>query len=300
MRLGHLHNMEPYVLQSYLSTNTKIFDMANHSHGFLELNYQVSGKSEYNVAGKSFFLADGDLLILNSSLPHRKVCLSDQPGFLQGLTVYFHEETRNKDYTLGSILRGCPALSGYLEDMDEGAVIHNAAPVANILSAMLDEYSGKANLMYLKALLIQLFFLIDKLLSGHRPLSPSEHMHKRYAEILKIHIRHRYRDLSGLEDIESFMGLNSTYLERIFHGATGSSIYQFMIETRLAAAAEVLRNTDIPIGEIDELIGMRSRQTFYLQFKKRYKVSPSQYRKSMREKGAGSETMSPAHSTMRK
>lgn len=280
MKLQHLYHMEPYILQSYLSTNTKIFDMSDHSHGFLELNYQVSGRSEYNVAGKSFFLTDGDLLILNSSLPHRKVYLSDQPGFLQGITVYFHDETQNRDYTLGSILGGCPALSAYLMEMEEGAVIRDAAPVANLLSAMLDEYTGNANLMYLKALLIQLLFLIDKLLSGHRPLSPSEHMHKRYAEILKIHIRHRYKDLSGLGDIEAFMGLNSTYLERIFHEATGSSIYQFIIETRLAAAARILRETDTPIGEIDQMIGMNSRQTFYLQFKKRYGVSPSEYRKS--------------------
>lgn len=108
-------------------------------------------------------------------------------------------------------------------------------------------------------------------------------MHKRYAEIVKIHIRHRYRDLSGLEDIESFMGLNSTYLERIFHEVTGSSIYQFMIETRLSAAAQILKDTDTPIGEIDQMIGMNSRQTFYLQFKKRYGVSPSEYRKSFRK-----------------
>lgn len=280
MKIDSFYHLEPYVVQSYLSTNTKIFDMSDHSHGFLELNFQVSGHSQYNVAGKDFFLSDGDLLILNSSLPHRKVYRSDQPGFLQGITVYFHDKGQNEDYTLGSILSGCPALSDYLSRIEGGTIISDAVPVANILSSMLDEYSGQANPMYLNALLIQLFFLIDKLLSGHRPPSPSELMHKRYAEILKIHIRHRYRDLAGLDDIETFMGLNSTYLERIFHEATGSSIYQFLIETRLAEAARILRDTDTPIGRIDEMIGMNSRQTFYLQFKKRYGVSPSQYRKS--------------------
>lgn len=283
MDIKSLHYFEPYVAQSYLSANTKIFHMSEHSHGFLEMNYQVSGRSHYRVAGKDFFLTSGDLLILNSSLPHRKIHLAEQPGFLQGISIYCHGLGRNEDYSLGSILSGCPMLTKYLLEMEEGAIIRDASPIANLLSSMLEEYSEHAHSLYLNSLLIQLFFLVDKLLAGHRPPSSSDLLHKRYAEILKIHIRHQYRSFSRLKDIESFMGLNSTYLERIFHEATGSSIYQFLLETRLSEAARILTDTNIPVGQIDEMIGMNSRQTFYLQFKKRYGVSPSEYRKSFKK-----------------
>ena len=44
-------------------------------------------------------------------------------------------------------------------------------------------------------------------------------------------------------------------------------------------AAYYLTSLNYPVGDIDELVGIHSRQNFYLLFKKKYGISPSQYRK---------------------
>ena len=72
-------------------------------------------------------------------------------------------------------------------------------------------------------------------------------------------------------------------MERIFKRETGSTIWQYVMECRMDAAKDLLENTPIPIGEIDPLIGMNSRQTFYIQFKRHYGVSPAEYRKLFRK-----------------
>ena len=272
-----------YVAQCYLSANLKLFDMTPHQHGFLEFNYQVDGRSRYEVDGRVFELPRGTLLILDSRLPHRKIYLPGQPGTLLGFTVYVQQQPgAAAGPPLDQLLEGCPALSAQLTRMDGSVLIPQAEAICIKLESMLEEYAGAANRVHMTAILTECLFLIDGLLAGRRPHSAAEQLHKRYAEIIRIHINENYRDIRGIGDIESRMGLNGTYLERIFHSVTGDSIWQYLIRRRLQEAARLLSDTDTPIGDIDEKIGMNSRQTFYLQFKQRYGVSPSAYRRQCR------------------
>ena len=282
MNIKPLQSKELYVPHCYLSANTKAFDMRPHQHPFLEINYQVEGKSQYWIDGKDFFLTSGDLLILDSSFPHKKVYLENQSGFLLGMSLHLREIRSGSEFSLKEVLNHCPAFSRCLSDMDRGAVLTNATPLCDKFQDLLDEYSERANPFRLKVLMAEILFLIDQLISKRRPASSVEQLHKRYAELIQFHINRDYREISSLKDLEGYMGLNSTYLERIFHEVTGSSIWQYVISQRLKAAADYLSTTDIPVGEIDSLVGMNSRQTFYLQFKKRYGMSPSEYRKASR------------------
>jgi transcriptional regulator GlxA family with amidase domain len=68
-------------------------------------------------------------------------------------------------------------------------------------------------------------------------------------------------------------------MERVFKQETGDSIWNYLNNIRMENAVYYLTQSNIPIGDIDELVGIHSRQNFYLLFKNKYQVSPSQYRK---------------------
>lgn len=273
-----------FISKCYLSANSQVFDMTNtHQHGFLELNYQVDGVSQYVVSDHTFHLSTGDLFVLNSKLPHRKLFLTEQPGALIGITIDLTEIRQGKGASLKALMEGCPVLHRKLSHISGGFIIHNASLILEKFQTMLDEYAETCNELRLSAICTEVFFIIDRLLSGIRPPSPTEQMQKRYADLIRLHIRDHYKNINSMKDIEARMGLNGIYLERVFRHVTGGSIWQHLIATKLEAAAIILRETDTPIDDIDQIIGMNSRQSFYLQFKKRYGVSPSAYRKSYKK-----------------
>lgn len=269
-----------FVSKCYLSGNAQAFDMPRlHRHGFLELNYQVDGIGQYVVADRRFHLISGDLFVLDSRLPHWKLSLTEQPGALIGFTIDLAENQEGRSPALSALMEGCPMLHEKLSGMNGGFIIHDASLILEKIQTMLDEYAETCNEIRLSAICTELFFIIDRLLSGIRPPSPTEQMQKRYADLIKLHIKDYYKSINSMKDIEARMGLNGTYLERVFRHVTGGSIWQYLIATKLNEAARILKETDTPIDDIDQIIGMNSRQSFYLQFKKRYGVSPSAYRK---------------------
>ncbi|MCZ8513505.1 helix-turn-helix transcriptional regulator [Paenibacillus filicis] len=75
----------------------------------------------------------------------------------------------------------------------------------------------------------------------------------------------------------------STYhLCHLFRKATGSSIRDELTARRVKAAALLLATTELPVCAIAEQVGMPNGAHFSTVFRKRLGVSPSQYRRRMR------------------
>ena len=67
---------------------------------------------------------------------------------------------------------------------------------------------------------------------------------------------------------------------RWFKQMTGSSFVAYLNERRLAAAAERLRGSSDAVLTIAGDVGFESLSNFNHQFKKRYGVTPKEYRES--------------------
>jgi two-component system response regulator YesN len=142
---------------------------------------------------------------------------------------------------------------------------------------MAREYNGRRDAFYLDSLASHLLAEVARL-----PRTETSSV-QYYVEKTQAYIKEAFYLIRSNEQIASHIGLNATYLERIFKKATGRTLWESVTSCRLAAAEELLRQSGIPIKEIDTMIGFANRQTFYLQFKKRHGVSPSEYRKRVLE-----------------
>ena len=87
-----------------------------------------------------------------------------------------------------------------------------------------------------------------------------------------------YKDIS-VQDISNTIGLDRTYLYRVFKEISGITIQQYIINLRLKRACHFLTDSNLSYSEIAYYCGYSSEQYFSMAFKKHIGVSPSVYRK---------------------
>lgn len=73
--------------------------------------------------------------------------------------------------------------------------------------------------------------------------------------------------------------LSPNYLSSLFKKATGTNLTDCIAEVRLEAAAGALKDSDALIYEIAERVGFASQYHFSARFKKRFGLTPVQYRR---------------------
>lgn len=81
-------------------------------------------------------------------------------------------------------------------------------------------------------------------------------------------------------DIAKHVGIDRTYLYKLFIEEYKLSPQQYLISFRLNAAIKMLETTQLNITEISYSCGFRDTPAFYKHFKKQFSITPVQYRKN--------------------
>ena len=74
-------------------------------------------------------------------------------------------------------------------------------------------------------------------------------------------------------------GISESSLKNYFRGVYGQSLAAFVREARLARAAELLQTTKAPVSAIAEAVGYLNQSKFAAVFKRRYGVTPLEFRR---------------------
>lgn len=82
----------------------------------------------------------------------------------------------------------------------------------------------------------------------------------------------------SVEDIAASCNLNRSYFGKIFRNAVGKSPQEFLITYRMSKAAELLKLTDLSIGNISNAVGYPSQLHFSRAFKNVYGIPPREWR----------------------
>ncbi|PNT90248.1 helix-turn-helix domain-containing protein [Clostridium thermosuccinogenes] len=86
-----------------------------------------------------------------------------------------------------------------------------------------------------------------------------------------------------LEKIADEMGVSIKYISKVFKCKTGMNLTDYISRIRVEKIKELLRNTDMNIGDISKEVGIFSRATFVRTFKKIEGITPSEYREMYRK-----------------
>lgn len=249
--------------------------MTSHTHGWLELNYIISGSCTYLIDDVPYDLSCRNLLLLDSSLPHRKIFYKNTPCTVLGTSL-----TLKKGITglsdAAALFDKDPASGAFWSHFTTAQILPDGRSIYPDLLNLYETFCYDENNFYLTCAAAKLMMDIPRLFMQYGTSQSN------YVKKIKTYIQCHYSKITSVVEIAEHVNLNPTYMERLFKKNTGNTVWQYLTGLRLEAAKNLLANSDINIGEIDSVIGMGSRQSFYIQFKKKYGISPSDYRQTHR------------------
>ncbi len=110
----------------------------------------------------------------------------------------------------------------------------------------------------------------------------SEKLQLQYVRTVIKYIHLKYSEQIHVDDISRALGLNRSYLSRLFHDATGSTIQDFLLTYRIKEASNMLKNSDSTISYIAFAVGYTDIYTFSKAFKRKTGMTPTMYRENMK------------------
>ena len=137
------------------------------------------------------------------------------------------------------------------------------------------ETKEKAYELGVKAAVLQIVFLLIRKYPSMETVSSPDR--ERLKAVLQ-EIQEKSSENLSVSDMAGFCGWSSSHFMRWFKKMTGDSFTSYINDRRLAEAAESLRLTDDKILTISQDAGFTNLSNFNRQFKKRYGVTPREYR----------------------
>ena len=121
------------------------------------------------------------------------------------------------------------------------------------------------------------FFSVFGLLSGSQCESDASRENAYLRKAIE-YIRKNYGKDINVQNIADFIGINRTYLYRLFMQEFSVSPKQYILNYRLHAAADLLFRTDMTVSAVALSCGFSDISSFCSHFKKASGFTPGQYR----------------------
>lgn len=124
------------------------------------------------------------------------------------------------------------------------------------------------------------FLFLDQLVqssAGQRPQTQRRLRDFYMKEALSFIEQNYQRDIS-IEEIAAFCGLNRSYFGKVFRDTMGESPQAFLLHYRMARAAQLLKESTLPISAISAMVSYANQLHFSRAFKSVYGVAPRDYR----------------------
>lgn len=243
-----------------------------HSHFFNELFFLNSGARRQFINNNIYDVLPGDLIIIPKGILHKTTSI-DNSGF-DRYCVYFDDNV---------IAR----LKAHIGDAPFDSFFNSECLVlpesdAKIIKQKLDFMHAEkgVNDMYSPAICENL--LCDIILCAMR--NGTKKALKSGSDIGQIqqaikYINANFAENITLKDVASVLHMEETYFSKKFKQLTGLGFKEFLIQTRIKKAEELLAYTDFGIAQISEKCGFASSNYFGDAFKRINGMSPRQYRK---------------------
>lgn len=254
-----------------------------HDHDFRELVLVIRGSAGHRVQGQDFRVQAGDVYILRERSRHyffdikeldlinvmydaRRLPLPmDQLRQLPGFSALFLLEPEyRKRHQFSSRLQ-----------LDRPALDHVRALGEDMVREAAGNNPGR-QVMLLSRLLELMIFLSRQY--GQSTVSQSRAL-LRLGNVIGA-LERDYTRPWRIAEMAKLAGMSRSTFLRSFNVAIGQSPARFLVERRLAAAERMLREADEKITTIALETGFSDSNYFARQFRARFGVSPSSYRRS--------------------
>lgn len=276
--MPYLITMDEYLSAPYdvsVVIRTLEEDINLHWHDFLELEYVSSGEGIQFLNQQVVPFSEGTLCLLLPTDFHEVHIHAERPPFVYN--VKFTEQMLDHD------------LFEILYNTKNG--LHAAIPedvrqdIVNKFLALQREcehderLKAKALKCILQQILIYLVRFKETESPEEKPGRPQLSVNSDIVVQAMSYIKRNYRNSITLKDIADSVHLSPNYLSGLFCKTAGITITEYLKSVRMRNAIVYLINSDKTIQEICEAVGYNSYEHFERLFKRRFGISPKEFRK---------------------
>lgn len=260
------------------------YNMSYHQHNSTEIMYLITGSCVVDVHPRSgvedsFRLKRGEFIIIDANIPHRLIVEEGTSCRMLNVEFGFKEFTGVAP-SLGRLARTEAALTELLQAPFSSLIMNDPEEIYHTLKELvleLDQSGGRGGSM-VDLLFCELLLRISRLRQDqlHANQQPSQLYVRRSIEFM----HQNYDQSIQVKDIAATVNLHPGYLHRIFKTHTGKTLSDYLTMLRMEKAKMLLGQSDIPIAEVADYVGISSRQYFHLLFKKYTGSTPVEFRNS--------------------
>ena len=268
--------------KGYLLENFRLFHLKDdrapavepHYHEFDKVVTLFSGAVDYTVEGARYAMHPGDVLFVRHHDIHRPVIRPD--SVYERAILWIAPEFLQRRETPGGSLQTCFDLASerhsclYRPSRDAFDGIR--ALLLRLEAALQEDAFGSGLLA--DAYFLELLVTFNRMVlrdPGETPRDADE----RVGDALRYIHAHLSEPLR-VDDLAAKCYLSRYYFMRRFREATGDTVHGYVLQKRLAAAAEKL-DAGFPVAEAARSVGFSDYSAFLRAFKKTFDATPSEY-----------------------
>ena len=223
------------------------------------LHYIYSGKGIFRVDNKEYHLHAGQLFLIKPNQLTYYKADSDEPWLYRW--IEFNGSMAEKILSLFKNTDNIP----FIDDDSEHSIGNTLADITQ---------SGE---MRYETLMQKFWSFIGSLTKNANSVPHTQS--EEYVKKADLFIKNNIHKKITVNEIASHIGIDRSYLSRLFKDYKNISLQQYILTVKMNAAAQYLKNTDISISEVANSVGYYDYHVFNKVFHKHFNVSPSAWRK---------------------
>ena len=243
-----------------------------HYHTELEFISIYEGEFLCRVYGKDYTAEAGDVIFVNSRVPHETFSLSpSRTGLLQFGESNFYD---------GEITKIIKYSMRFQSQLSCPVAVFKKSELFSILDDTYEEARMKRHSyeVFIKSNIYRILGILYR----EGALSDAERIYNT-PEVQKIlpilsYINEAYSENITLDGVSERLGFDRSYFCRIFKAGTGATFTEYLNFVRICRAEKLLQTTEDSILRISEDVGFSSVSYFNRTFKRYRSCSPRFYR----------------------
>lgn len=250
-----------------------------HWHYSMEMIYIKRGSGLVQVGFENFEASEGDIFVIQPGQLHGMRCL-------RGMKMEYENIIFEMDFIGSRRVDTCS--QKYLQPLINHKVmlpvyINKEHPLYGSIGACLDiadKLNGQRPNGFELGVKGQMLAVISTLFQMATEPADASARDKNMTKIKNVlaMIEENYNEHLSVEEMSDECGYSASHFMRWFKESTGSSFTSYLIEYRLGKAANDLRSSQDTVLEIADNNGFDNLSNFNRLFKKRFGMTPSQFR----------------------
>jgi AraC-like DNA-binding protein len=278
MRADFEHVATPPELSwAYREFRQRAFDFSWHLHTELELTLITRGTGTRIVGTSIESYRPRDLALIGPEVPHAYV---STPGTSrhEAVVIQFRRDFLGAEFFERPEFRAV----GRLFHRSTGAVIFDAtADVADHVQSLSGLPPAERTLSLLRLLTGLAADARARPISAQSTLGGLSQPARRRADAVCAYLQGAYAGPVTLAEVAGVAHMSPSALSRFFRHAIGRTVTDYVTELRVAAACQLLRDSDLPVASIAARCGYENLSNFNRRFRAAKDMSPREYRRVM-------------------